>query len=1311
MSITMNDPNNDVIFEKKVIPELMIPSFETSHTEDSSECITASIRPIISPDSTAGNTKSAMHSSTATGSSDYESSSPPSSRYGSNDINEAQSSPTNPSAPLTSPSKRSKPPMNKSTSPTQSSTSPPRGTENVLKKLSVTPAPISQRGRVVSLDRGGYAEYQVDDDEDDEMSSSSSTISSDGEGSYFSEHLPSPPRRTETTGSSNPKLLPPGGGGGGGGRSRNGQVSNMYPRQYSGMSHESDLSLSSSSCEDDDPQSRNVNLSNAYPITRTRSAPVKGAKLLPRHTRDQSLDLSYHSELNNNRDKLNVIGIAPEEQLSIPVPQNSKQFPSSSSLVSSSSEDVERMHVKPCKHRRQSSYRSVGSITSAGSAYLPEKPKKMDDSEYADVPSKLPELVSFSGGGSDASKHSKSSSSKKDYPIPLPRSYSDPQQVAILNDDQMNAWRSGGGISRCDSYVSSSHGNGSGTDISPDRPSRNFNENSSVSNGSKQSSQVSRSGSGIFIYSEDDTDESVIRERTSSLHASSNLNQGRPTNADARSRSFGRDLTNADEIEPIARNAQINPVPDRRAPKIYENHANNSMLSSNNQGSYRTSNDMYNDCETYNMMSRSNGYKVYWKRWLMLIYMSLLNLLSDWTCFSVAPIALLTKETFQIVNPEHLVTIFLFANTLATATEPILLARLGLRKTIVFGSFLLMCGNVIKSAGIPGFIGSGIEDETDAWRLFVGFFLVGLSQPLYQCTPSILSSSWFPEKERTLATGVALNSNQLGIGCSFVFGTLLVVTSDDISNYFGLLSILSTLVFIGCYFQFQDAPPTPPSETARVMKGNIMFPYFNNMHQSIPHYFRRFQEPIVPMGTNPYENSQISHRRGSSDSNNSRNSRNRTGSESITNGSRSSHRSKRSERIVERGSPKNAFKKSSSRSRPRRSSAENVTKSSNRRQRSNGSRSIKTDTSGRSRRRENARTLAPSPALGTESTASVAAAINELEREANNYGTVAPSPMMSGHVGYPRSRDGEPSYYGTPQRNEESGYQQPYLYTPHASGPGMSFNHRHIPNYYSQHNSVDHLDGIPPDTPFANLRHTNMPLSGSMTNSQHYPHAMPYDYADTPMQYFPPNIDPQYFYQHAPIPPGSYHNINHEPQYRPVQSLNPSYMYGNSNKWVPLREESDEGVEPVLTHAGSNLSIEIRDDQILRSISACFSRTGFIQTVIAFVVSGVVLNTISTYMDSLLSPSGAGRGAVGLIGGLFQALVMVSSMIIGKITDKRRAYYSVVIVLLLLGAFTLAECAINLEAERGSGLKWTLLILAVFVGPLQPVATELGVEV
>mmetsp|Transcript_23151 Transcript_23151/g.34467 ORF Transcript_23151/g.34467 Transcript_23151/m.34467 type:complete len:334 (+) Transcript_23151:2-1003(+) len=212
---------------------------------------------------------------------------------------------------------------------------------------------------------------------------------------------------------------------------------------------------------------------------------------------------------------------------------------------------------------------------------------------------------------------------------------------------------------------------------------------------------------------------------------------------------------------------------------------------------------------------------------------------------------------------------------------------------------------------------------------------------------------------------------------------------------------------------------------------------------------------------------------------------------------------------------------------------------------------------------------------------------------------------------------------------------------------------------------------------------------------------------DHRMMYQQPQIPAEYHHHHH-----QFHPSMHVPYHHIMQA--PVYSQPNhrSNVRLPPSESIDDGVEPILTLAGSNLSIQIRDDQVFRSIRACFSRPGFIHTVITFAVSGIVLNTISTYFGPLLRlHDDAGRVSVGITGACFQLIVMISSLIVGKITDKSRAYYCVVIGLLLLGAMTLAECAINLEAERIANLKWTLLILAVFVGPLQPVATELGVDV
>ena len=560
---------------------------------------------------------------------------------------------------------------------------------------------------------------------------------------------------------------------------------------------------------------------------------------------------------------------------------------------------------------------------------------------------------------------------------------------------------------------------------------------------------------------------------------------------------------------------------------------------------------------------QEKGFKVYWQRWIMLLYMSILNLLSDWTCYSVAPIALLTEEAFGNIDPERLVVVFLGANAVASACEPIILARLGLRRTVLFGSLLLLIGSVVKSGGIPPIIPSDLTMGQDAWRVYLGFFLVGLSQPLYQCTPALLSASWFPEEERTMATGVALNANQLGIGFAFIFGTLLVNEPNDIPDYFGLLSLISTVVFLGTLIQFDDAPPTPPSASARVMRGTleVNLPNLDDIVQSV----RGFGGSERPDQANATDNAGMAPSPSPDDS----------------------HSDQHGE-------------------------------------------------SGKTRKRK-----------------------GKSSKKKSGLFAPAPSPAMPGRVGQgdspPTEQDDEP------QPNNLLGENQGFQ------------------------------GGIPPQgmlPPFATFPppQYQYPFWDPRMQQQHAAYQQQYYFYPQPHQAPPP-----FFY------PSQY----------------PSHLqgFGGEHVGLPGVDSMDEGAEPIVTITPHHLDIDIRDDQVFLSIRACLSRAGFIHALVAFTVSGIVINTLSTYMDYLVTLNGAPKYYTGIVGGTFQFVIMISSLIIGKQTDKTRAYYSVTVGMLVLGAFGLAECGVSLDEDNGRDLRVALVIVAALVGPLQPVSTELGVDV
>lgn len=601
--------------------------------------------------------------------------------------------------------------------------------------------------------------------------------------------------------------------------------------------------------------------------------------------------------------------------------------------------------------------------------------------------------------------------------------------------------------------------------------------------------------------------------------------------------------------------------------------------------------------------TKNDEYTIYPTRYLMLAYMSILNLLSDWTCYSMAPMARLTKLKFgDGVDPEGLVTVFLLANTVSTILEPAILGRLGLRRTILVGSLLLMCGSMVKSSGALHAVSVDVEYGYDrvidssggegnsssssnvnndgSWRLYLAFFLVGLSQPLYQCTPALLSASWFPEHERTMATGVALNSNQLGIGCAFIFGTMLVTTEDDILPYFGLLSLLSTITFVGVALQFDDAPPTPPSNSARVIRGDLEI--------KVPRWLPTF---VQAGGAFSWRRSSVGDGGGGD-----------VDGGGVDGGVVVDDKVVLKEKTIVIEKIKMRKKK---------------------------------------KRRMKREKLIP-PSLS----------INEED-------DIKPKMMQHGD--------------------------------------------EHLLGFTNDNNDDMLDDSIPP------------PLM--MSPPDHQPNYPP-----------PPLLAPPLHYYHA-YPPGS---IGHT--YPPSGNLGyttamPSFYHGydqdghyhnallETSPWYDNYRHSffeyyeDEGAEPIMTQLDHHLDIDIRDDQIIQQFKACFRRKGFSHCVVAFTTSGVIINTLSTFMDYLVTLNGAGREYVGIVGGTFQMLIMCSSLVFGGWTDASRKYYLMTLVMLTFGTFALSVCNVNLDANAGGDLRWSLLVVAILAGPLQPISTELGVEV
>lgn len=200
--------------------------------------------------------------------------------------------------------------------------------------------------------------------------------------------------------------------------------------------------------------------------------------------------------------------------------------------------------------------------------------------------------------------------------------------------------------------------------------------------------------------------------------------------------------------------------------------------------------------------------KLYSYRWVQLAYLSALAMISDLVCFSVAATPDAWEEVFH-ADAANMIDYFLFTNVAACFAEPFVIKRFGLRKPVIASGILMAVGSVLRS-GIP-FIGHSMPPYA---CVVLGTVCVGLAQPFFQCTPPMLSATWFAPTERALATACAINFNQVGIAIAFLLGGSLATSEEGIKYYFSIISVSAILVGVGTTLQFREVPPSPPSASA-----------------------------------------------------------------------------------------------------------------------------------------------------------------------------------------------------------------------------------------------------------------------------------------------------------------------------------------------------------------------------------------------------------------------------------------------------------------------------------------------------------------
>jgi len=260
------------------------------------------------------------------------------------------------------------------------------------------------------------------------------------------------------------------------------------------------------------------------------------------------------------------------------------------------------------------------------------------------------------------------------------------------------------------------------------------------------------------------------------------------------------------------------------------------------------------------------------QRWVQLGYLSLLALLSDWICFSVAASPKTFEESFVGHSAANLIDIFLFTNVASCFLVTDVVKKFGLQKSIQGAAFVMTLGCWCRSGlgFLPQFFGPEVANAVGKgdYGLFgaldpltppsaddgglvsytlilVGTILVGAAQPFFQCTPPLLSATWFASNERATSTAVALNFNQIGIATAFLVGGAMATSTEGLESYFGLIAVICSIITLGTVLQFQGDPTHPPSasEYEKRISGEVEPPFLESVKSLFK--IRGFTFPLV----------------------------------------------------------------------------------------------------------------------------------------------------------------------------------------------------------------------------------------------------------------------------------------------------------------------------------------------------------------------------------------------------------------------------------------------------------------------------------
>ena len=200
--------------------------------------------------------------------------------------------------------------------------------------------------------------------------------------------------------------------------------------------------------------------------------------------------------------------------------------------------------------------------------------------------------------------------------------------------------------------------------------------------------------------------------------------------------------------------------------------------------------------------------QVYGYRWIVLLLFFLVNVISNilWTTY--APV---TTHAMEFYGVDEFLVIFISLVFLIVYIPITFLA------TWLIDKYEFKIGASIGALlmGVFGFLRFIAGNNYILALIFsIG---IAIAQPFLLNTITKLSANWFPETERTTATGISLIATALGVALGMIMTPILVITLNfgSMLLIYGILALISSIVFV---ILVKNKPPTSPSSNPAIDK-------------------------------------------------------------------------------------------------------------------------------------------------------------------------------------------------------------------------------------------------------------------------------------------------------------------------------------------------------------------------------------------------------------------------------------------------------------------------------------------------------------